>query len=247
MAQYQYQNPQGSTPPPQQKFSGAGTGAVSRTMSGLLPKVYGWMFVALAISGAVAYWSGESTGIADALFSNPLLWLVVLFAWVGLGIGISAGINKLSAGTATALFVIYSALAGLALSWIFIAYELDTIAGAFFVSAGMFGLMSVIGFAIKRDLSGLGGFLFMALLGLLLMGIIAIFIPSLWTVWTWIGLFIFLGLAVYETNVIKKQVAAYEGTGAGHERKFAIFWALQLYLTFVNIFLFVLRIMGNGR
>lgn len=246
MAQYQYQNPQGWSPQ-QQQVSGTGTGAVATAMSGLLPKVYGWMFVALAISGAVAWWSGESTGIAETLTRNPLLWLVVLFAWVGLGIGISAGINKLSAGTATALFVIYSVLAGLALSWIFIAYELDTIAGAFIVSAGMYGLMSLVGFTIKRDLSGLGGFFFMALMGLLLAGIVAIFIPALWTIWTWVGLLLFLGLAVYETNVIKKQVAHYEGTGAAYERKFAIFWALQMYLTFVNIFLFVLRIMGGNR
>ncbi|MCC7078919.1 MAG: Bax inhibitor-1/YccA family protein [Acidimicrobiia bacterium] len=244
MAQYQYQNPQNFNP--QQQYAPPGTTAVTKTMSGLLPKVYGWMFVALAISGAVAWWSGESTQLAETLLRNPLLWLLVLIAWVGLGIGISAGINKLSAGTATALFIIYSALAGLALSWIFVAYQLETIAGAFVVSAGMYGLMSVVGFAIKRDLSGLGGFFFMALMGLLLAGIVAMFIPSLWTVWTWVGLLLFLGLAVYETNVIKKQVAAYEGTGAAYERKFAIFWALQMYLTFVNIFLFVLRIMGGG-
>lgn len=247
MTQYQFQNSQGAPWGRSQPLSAAATDTLSETMTGLLPKVYAWMFVALAISGAVAYWAANATGLTQALATNPLLWLLVMFGWLGLGLGISFGINRLSAGAATALFIIYSVLAGLALSFVFIVYTTQSIASAFFVAAGMFGLMSLIGFVVKRDLSRFGGFLMMALIGVLMLGLVGFFVPSLWTAYTWLGLIVFLGLAVYETNIIKRQVAQYEGTGAGYERKFAIFWALQLYLTFVNIFLFLLRIMGGQR
>jgi len=213
-----------------------------------LAKVFNWMAIGLAVTGGVAYVTAES-GIVRALVSSPL-FLILVLAELGLVFFLSARIEKLQPGTATGLFLGYSILNGLTLSTIFLAYTHASIAGTFLVTAGMFGAMAVYGMVTKRDLSGVGSFMFMGLIGILLASVVNIFLQSSVLYWaiSAIGVLVFVGLTAYDVQKIKN--IGEEGImqqGEAAIRKGSIIGALALYLDFINLFLMLLRFFGGSR
>jgi len=213
-----------------------------------LAKVFNWMALGLGITGVVAYLTAYS-GIAQVIMASPLFFVLVL-GELGLVFYLSARIEKIQASTATALFTGYSVLNGLTLSMIFLAYTSSSIAGTFLITAGMFGAMAVYGMVTKRDLSGLGSFMFMGLIGIIIASVVNIFLKSTSLYWaiSMIGVLVFTGLAAYDIQKIKRM--GEEGILAQGEvaiRKGAIMGALALYLDFINLFLMLLRFFGGAR
>lgn len=209
--------------------------------------VYGWMCAGLALSGIVAWKTAES-GLWRHVLAGPWLW-VCFIAELGLVFGLSAGLRKLSATAAGALFAVYAALNGLTLSVVFIAYQLATMQRVFFVTAGMFGGFALFGTFTKADLGGIGSMCGMALWGLIIAGITNLFLKSGWLDWivTVGGIVVFTGLTMYDAQKIRRLADA-EGELDGETvRKIGILGALQLYLDFVNLFLYLLRFTGRKR
>ena len=213
-----------------------------------LAKVFNWMAIGLAATGGVAFLTAES-GMARTLVASPIFFVLVL-AELGMVFFLSARIDKLQPGTATGLFLGYSVLNGLTLSTIFLAYTHASIAGTFLVTAGMFGAMAVYGLVTKRDLSGMGSFMFMGLIGILLASVVNIFLHSSALYWaiSAIGVLVFVGLTAYDVQKIK--TIGEEGImqqGEAAIRKGSIIGALALYLDFINLFLMLLRFFGGNR
>ncbi len=213
-----------------------------------LAKVFNWMAIGLGITGVIA-WFTASTGLAAQLAQGPL-FMILLFAELGLVFYLSARIEKIGHGTATGLFLGYAALNGLTLSMVFLAYTGSSIAATFFITAGMFGAMAVYGLVTKRDLSGMGSFLFMGLIGIIIASVVNIFLKSSSLYWaiSLIGVFVFVGLTAYDVQKIKnmgEQGIMQQGEGA--IQKGAIMGALALYLDFINLFLMLLRFFGGSR
>ncbi len=213
-----------------------------------LAKVFNWMAAGLGITGLIAYLTAH-TGLARAIIGGPVFFVLII-AELGLVFYLSARIEKIQASTATGLFVGYSVLNGLTLSTIFLAYTSSSIAGTFFITAGMFGAMAMYGLVTKRDLSGWGSFLFMGLIGIILASLVNIFLQSSSMYWiiSLIGVFIFTGLTAYDVQKIKRMGEA-GIMSQGHEaiRKGSIMGALALYLDFINLFLMLLRFFGGSR
>jgi hypothetical protein len=211
-------------------------------------RVYNWMLTGLALTGGVAYFTSGSETMLNLIFGNQLVMLLLIGAELAMVFILAARINRMSASTATTMFVVYSILNGLTLSVIFLAYTSSSIASAFFVAAGTFGAMSLYGYTTKRDLTSLGGFLFMGLIGIVIASLVNIFLHNAMIEWvvTYLGVLIFTGLTAYDTQKIKAM--AYGGfDGEAMESKAAIMGALALYLDFVNLFLMLLRIFGGSR
>lgn len=218
------------------------------TVKSVMAGVYGWMTFALALSGLCAYLVGTTPNLAKSLLTGGTFWVLVI-AEVVLVMVISSMINKMSAALATALFVAYSALNGITLGFIFIAYTMESIALTFFVTAGTFGAMAFIGTVAKIDLSKMGSILMMALIGLIIASIVNIFMHSSTLYWicTYAGVLIFTGLTAYDVQTIKRLCVETQGEGFEIKRKIAIIGALSLYLDFINLMLYLLRIFGNRR
>ncbi|WP_457572871.1 Bax inhibitor-1/YccA family protein [Desulfolithobacter sp.] len=213
-----------------------------------LAKVFNWMAIGLGLTGLVAFFTAQS-GLAMSIIGTPL-FLILLFAELGMVFFLSARIDRIQAATATGLFLGYSVLNGLTLSTIFLAYTRASIGGTFLITAGMFGAMAVYGMVTKRDLSGMGSFLFMGLIGIILASIVNIFLNSSSLYWTIsvIGVLVFVGLTAWDVQKIKlmgEQGIMEQGESA--IRKGAIIGALALYLDFINLFLMLLRFFGNSR
>jgi hypothetical protein len=213
-----------------------------------LAKVFNWMAAGLGLTGIVAYFTAN-TGLAMAIIGSPIFFVLII-AELGLVFYLSARVEKIQASTASSLFIGYSVLNGLTLSVIFLAYTSASIAGTFFITAGMFGAMAVYGLVTKRDLSGWGSFLFMGLIGIIIASIVNIFLNSSAMHWmiSMIGVFIFTGLTAYDVQRIKK-IGEDGIMTQGHEaiRKGSIMGALALYLDFINLFLMLLRFFGGSR
>ena len=213
-----------------------------------LAKVFNWMAAGLGLTGIVAYFTAN-TGLATAIIGSPIFFVLII-AELGLVFYLSARVEKMQASTASSLFIGYSVLNGLTLSVIFLAYTSASIAGTFFITAGMFGAMAVYGLVTKRDLSGWGSFLFMGLIGIIIASIVNIFLNSSAMHWmiSMIGVFIFTGLTAYDVQRIKK-IGEDGIMTQGHEaiRKGSIMGALALYLDFINLFLMLLRFFGGSR
>jgi hypothetical protein len=213
-----------------------------------LAKVFNWMAAGLGLTGIVAYFTAN-TGLAMAIIGSPVFFVLII-AELGLVFYLSARVEKMQASTASGLFIGYSVLNGLTLSVIFLAYTSASIAGTFFITAGMFGAMAVYGLVTKRDLSGWGSFLFMGLIGIIIASIVNIFLNSSAMHWmiSMIGVFIFTGLTAYDVQRIKK-IGEDGIMTQGHEaiRKGSIMGALALYLDFINLFLMLLRFFGGSR
>ena len=229
--------------------------SLSREQTGVfvnnyIRSVYNWMAIGLAITGFLAYYVSGNESIRNLVLGNSMVFIVLILAELGLVFAIAGMINKMSAGTATALFVLYSALNGLTLSFIFLVYTTASIGRTFFICAGTFIACSVYGWSTKRDLTSFGGFLMMGLFGIIIATVVNIFLRSdaVTMAVTYLGVFIFVGLTAYDTQKIKNMALTQpDGLDGQVVRKGAILGALSLYLDFINLFLMLLRIFGSAR
>lgn len=212
----------------------------------LMRKVYVWMTLALAITGFTAYGVATSPGILQAIYTNQILFWGLVIAEFALVIGVSAAINRLSLTTATLMFILYSVINGALLSYIFLAYTASSVATVFFITAGTFGAMALIGYTTKADLSSMGKILFMALIGLIIATIVNVFVKSdgLTMILSYVGVLIFVGLTAYDTQKIKQMLMQAPDASEGAQ-KMALLGALTLYLDFINLFIYLLRIFGK--
>jgi FtsH-binding integral membrane protein len=220
----------------------------TRPEHAFLASVYGWMSAGLALTAGVALFTVSTPALLQLILGNQIVFILLMVAQLGLVFGVSAAIDRISPATATGLFLLYAALTGLTLSVILLAYTGASIAGTFFVTAGMFGSMSLFGAVTKRDLSGWGSFLFMGLIGVVIASLVNIFLQSDGLSWVMamVGVVVFTGLAAYDTN--KLRALARRGfADQAAERKSAIIGALALYLDFINLFLMLLRLFGRRR
>lgn len=214
----------------------------------LMRKVYTWMTLALVLTGLTAYGVATSPGIMMALYSNSALMWGLVIAEFALVIGISAAINRLSLATATLMFVAYSVINGAMLSSIFMIYTAASIASVFFITAATFAVMALIGYTTKTDLTSVGKLLFMALIGLVIATIVNMFIGSstLTMICSYVGVSIFVGLTAYDSQKIKNMLMQAPDAGESSQ-KLALLGALTLYLDFINLFIYLLRIFGDRR
>ena len=210
----------------------------------LIRAVYAWMGGGLMITALMAMVTISSPAMINALLGNRLVFYGLIFGELGLVIAISGAINRLSAAMASMLFVLYAALNGVTFSVIFAVYTAESIGSTFVITAATFGAMSVYGYVTKRDLTGWGSFLFMGLIGVVIASVVNIFTQSSAAAWviSALGVIVFTGLTAYDTQKIKAMAAA-----GAEGRKPAILGALTLYLDFINLFLMLLRLLGNRR
>ncbi|MEE8275085.1 MAG: Bax inhibitor-1/YccA family protein [Alphaproteobacteria bacterium] len=206
--------------------------------------VYNYMASGLALTGAVAFFVANTPVLMNAVFGTPLIWLV-MFSPLIIVFMLSARIHKMSVVAAQATFWVFATLMGMSLASIFIVYTGTSIARVFFITAGVFGAMSLYGYTTKRDLTGWGSFLFMGLIGVIIASIVNIFLGSsmLYFAISVIGVLVFTGLTAYDTQKIKEMYV--ESDASAVATKKAIMGALRLYLDFINLFLMLLRLFGN--
>jgi FtsH-binding integral membrane protein len=219
-------------------------------VSDYVRSVYNWMGVGLALTGFMAYYVSTNESLLRLVFGNPLLLMVLIIAELGLVFAIAGMVNRMSAGTATALFVIYSGLNGVTLSSIFLVYAQASIVSTFFICAATFIACSIYGWTTKKDLTSLGGFMMMGLIGIFIASLVNIFIQSssVSMIISYIGVFVFVGLTAYDTQKIKNMAMTQPANLDGAVvRKGAILGALSLYLDFINLFLMLLSIFGQRR
>jgi uncharacterized protein len=219
-------------------------------VSDYVRSVYNWMGIGLGLTGFVAYYVSTSESLLRLVFGNPLVLIVLIVAELGLVFAIAGMVNRMSAGTATALFVIYSGLNGVTLSSIFLVYVQASIVSTFFICAATFIACSFYGWTTKRDLTSLGGFMMMGLIGIIVASLVNMFIQSssVSVIISYIGVFVFVGLTAYDTQKIKNMAMTQPANLDGAVvRKGAILGALSLYLDFINLFLMLLSIFGQRR
>ena len=207
--------------------------------------VYSWMFGGLLLTALASMWVVSSVPMQKLVLGNPIIFIVLCVAEIGVVFYASAALPRLTPATAATLFLVYSLLTGLTLSVMLFIYTAASVVQAFVVTAGMFGAVSVYGRVTKRDLTSWGAFFFMGVVGLLLAMIVNIFVHStaLTMAISTIAVFVFTGLAAYKTQALK----AWAHTGGAQGETLAIFGALSLYITFINLFLHILRLMGRRR
>ena len=208
--------------------------------------VYGWMAVGLLLTAFVAWFASNNDQLIILL--ERIMW-VLLIAEIGLVFAISGMINRLSGATATTLFMLYSVLNGCTFSIYFLYYTSSSIASVFFITAGMFSALAVYGYTTKRNLSGLGSFLFMGLIGIVIASLVNIFLqsaPLMWAI-TYIGVFVFAGLTAYDTQKLKEFGVNLSQDDQNMFRRYVILGALTLYLDFINLFIMLLRIFADRR
>jgi hypothetical protein len=208
-------------------------------------RIYNYMASALALTGIVAYVFANS-GYYAAIQHTPLIWVVML-APLGLVMLLSFGINRLSAAAAQGIFWLYAALMGVSLASVFLVFTGASVARVFFITAGTFAAMSLYGYTTRRDLSQMGSFLFMGLIGIVIASLVNIFIASsaLQFAISVIGVVVFVGLTAWDTQQIKEMY--YEADGSEIASKKAVMGALRLYLDFVNLFMMLLQLLGVRR
>ncbi len=222
---------------------------VSVAFPALMRKVYVWMTLALVITGFTAYGVASSPGIITAIISSRALMWGLIIAEIALVFYVSARIDRLSLTTATLLFILYSVLNGATLSIIFLAFTMQSIASVFFITAGTFAVMSLIGYFTKTDLSSFGKILFMALIGLIIATVVNAFLiksGGFSLIISYVGVLIFVGLTAYDTQKIKMMLVQADDVNEDAQ-KIALMGSLSLYLDFINLFLYLLRIFGGNR
>jgi FtsH-binding integral membrane protein len=231
-----------------QSYEGALAGSRDgEVLAAFLRGVYGWMCGGLAITAATAWIVASSPAIAQAIFTNRLLFWAIVIAQFGIVITLSARVQKLAASTASALFIAYSALTGVTLSFVLLLYTGESVASTFVVAGGMFGALALYGTVTHRNLSGVGQFMFMGLIGLVLASLVGMFWHNdgLQFMISFVGVIVFAGLTVWDAQRLKSLAFA-TNTGGGTSAV-TIVGALALYLDFVNLFLFLLRFLGGRR
>lgn len=222
------------------------SGAVTRQTNAVMKRVYVRMFIGLLVSAFCALGVASSPAALSFFFGNQLVFWGMLIAMLVMAFVIPARLNKMSTGAVLSCFIVYSALMGCWLAPIFLAYKLGTIVYTLFITAGTFGAMSVYGFFTKTDLSKMGSYLMMALFGLLIAMVVNIFVASSTMDWiiSIVGVLLFVGLTAWDTQQVK-QLSAMNLDSAMAD-KLATMGAMSLYLDFINLFLFLLRILGGN-
>jgi len=217
-------------------------------VNAFIRSVYNWMAIGLALTGFVAFYVANDESLIRLIFGNRLIFFGLIIGELALVFTISARVHKMQSSTATALFVLYAALNGVTLSAIFLIYTRSSIATTFFICAATFVACSVYGWTTKRDLTSLGGFMAMGLIGIIIASVVNMFLRSsgMHMIISYIGVLVFVGLTAYDTQKLKSMALTQPiGLDAGVARKGAILGALSLYLDFINLFLMLLRILGS--
>lgn len=212
--------------------------------------VYNWMAIGLGLTGFIAFYVSSSPNMIRLIYGNQILFFGLIIGELALVFYLSARIQKIQSSTATALFILYAALNGATLSFIFLIYTSASITSTFFICAATFVACSIYGMVTKRDLTSLGGFMVMGLIGIIIASVVNMFIRSsgMSMIISYIGVFVFIGLTAYDTQKLKRMALEQPaGLEAGVVRKGAIMGALALYLDFINLFLMLLRILGDRR
>lgn len=214
----------------------------------LMRKVYVWMTLALLITGVTAYGVAASPSLVSTIYSSKAVVIGLFVAEIALVMWITARLDKLSLQTATLLFILYSVLNGVVLSSVFLAFQLGTIAKVFFITAGTFGATAAYGYFTHRDLTRLGSLLMMLLIGIIIATVVNVFLiksTMFDLVISYIGVAVFVGLTAWDTQSIKRMLAMQTDMGEGAQ-KIALIGALSLYLDFINLFLYILRIFARS-
>lgn len=218
------------------------------TENAFIRRVYNWMVLGLGFTGIVSFFVTSNKNLAWIIYGNSFLFFGLIILELALVFGLSGGINRMQVSTAVFIFLLYSALNGLTLSVIFLAYTSASVTSTFFITAGTFAVVSFWGYTTKRNLTSWGHFLFMGLIGIILASLVNFFLHSPGVYWavTYLGVMIFVGLTAYDTQKLKEM--AVHGFGNGEtESKAAVMGALRLYLDFINLFLLLLRLLGRRR
>jgi FtsH-binding integral membrane protein len=221
--------------------------AMSTAFPTLLRKVYVWMTLALVITGVTAYGVATSPGLMMTIATNKILLWGLLIAELALVFGVSAAINRLSLTTATLMFVLYSVINGVTLSFLFAIYTASSIANVFLITAGTFAAMAVLGYVTKTDLSSLGKILMMALIGMIIATLVNVFFvksSGFDLIISYAGVLIFVGLTAYDSQKIKQMLQMAPDVSEASQ-KLTLVGALSLYLNFINLFIYLLRILGK--
>lgn len=234
------------------RFSRSNDSIVQRTGSGLqtfMAQVYGWMTVGLLLTAFVALYVASSEALLSMIFSSKIVFFGLIIAQLGLVFVLSGMVHKMSGAMATSLFMLYSVLTGVTISSVLLLYTASSIASTFFICAAMFGALSVYGYTTKRSLTGMGSFLFMGLIGIIIASIVNIFMQSsmMSMLISYAGVLIFAGLTAYDTQKLKDMGNELNQEDKENMRRYSIMGALTLYLDFINLFLMLLRILGDRR
>ena len=230
---------------PQPAWISASTVESAERERAFFRSVYSWMFGGLLLTAFASMWVATSVPMQKLVLGNPIIFIVLCVAEIGIVFYASSALPRLTPAAAASLFLVYSLLTGLTLSVVLFIYTAASVVQAFVVTAGMFGAVSVYGRVTKRDLTKWGAFFFMGVVGLLLAMIVNMFVHSsaLDLAISTIAVFVFTGLAAYKTQALK----AWAHTGGPQGETLAIFGALSLYITFINLFLHILRLLGRRR
>lgn len=222
--------------------------ALSAAFPALMRKVYVWMTLALAITALTAYGVASTPALLTAIYTSKVLFWGLILTELGLVFYVSARIQRLSLSTATLLFILYSIINGATLAFIFALYSTSIIVQTFVVTAGTFGAMAVYGYFTKKDLTSWGRLLLMALIGVIIAGVVNIFLhnSTMDLIISGIGVLVFVGLTAYDSQKIKQMLLMQEDMGETAQ-KVALMGALSLYLDFINLFLYLLRLFGRDR
>ncbi len=227
----------------------AKTQASKAVQAALMRNVYSWMTLALVITGFVSMYVAKSYTLISMIMQNSIAFWGLLIAEIGLVVYLSARIHRISFTTATLLFIAYAILNGVTMAFIFLVYTMSSIATTFFITAGTFGIMALYGYVTKKDLTRIGNICFMALIGLIIASLVNIFLHNsmMDLIISCVGVLLFVGLTAYDSQKIKQLL-----TGEGIEinettQKIALMGAMTLYLDFINLFLYLLRLLGDRK
>lgn len=223
--------------------------ATTQVSTTFLTKVFSWMATGLALTAVLAFAVAGSSAAQQLIFGNKLIFYALIIGELGMVLYLSARIEKITAAMATALFLIYSALNGVTMAAVLLMYTAASVATTFAVAGGMFAAMAVYGTVTKKDLTGMGSFMFMGLIGIILASLVNMFMHSPAVEWaiSVIGVIVFTGLTAYDIQKISRYGGNVMSAGDAAIRKGAIMGALSLYLDFINLFLSLLRLLGDRR
>lgn len=223
--------------------------SLSINMPGLMRDVYAWMAIALVVTGFSAWFVSESPTISGLFLGSRMGTITLIIATFALVWRLSSAMGRMSLKSAAAMFLVYSVLNGITFSAIFLTYTLSSIGGVFFMTAGTFGIMSAYGYVTKADLSKMGNMCLMGLFGIILATVLGFFFDStfLQLLISYAGILVFTGLTIYDTQSIKRLALTYHSRATDKGQKVAILGALTLYLDFINIFIYLLRLFGDRK
>jgi FtsH-binding integral membrane protein len=229
---------------------GATQAQVQVQVNQFIRSVYNWMAAGLALTGVVAMVVASNETLINLIFANQLIFFALIIGELALVFSLSARIQKMQASTATGMFLLYSALNGLTLSFVFLVYTQSSVASVFFICAATFGACSIYGMSTQRDLTSMGSFMAMGLIGIVIASLVNLFIQStgMSMIISYVGVIVFVGLTAYDTQKLKMMALSQPAElEAGVVRKGTILGALTLYLDFINLFLMLLRILGDRK